>query len=310
MLTGYMWFKTGKTLRVRFLDGDPAVQARIPRFAEAWSQYANITFQFGNDPDAEIRISFQDPGSWSWIGTQCLSIAKDQPTMNFGWLTPDTADDEYSRVVTHEFGHSIGCIHEHQNPVAGIPWDKPVVYQYYEGPPNNWTQLEVDVNLFQRYDKTITQYSTFDPTSIMEYPIPAQFTDGELVVGLNEVLSDMDKQFIAGQYPLQPKPDGEIEVGGAPAEGSIGVHGEEDTYHFTASAQGAYTIETSGPTDIVLALFGPGDSTALVASDDDSGVDLNAKIVQPLEPGEYEVRIRHWSPSGTGTYQVSVSMAG
>src|SRR5712691_3549694 len=27
LLTGYMWFKTGQTLRVRFLDGDPAVQA-------------------------------------------------------------------------------------------------------------------------------------------------------------------------------------------------------------------------------------------------------------------------------------------
>jgi hypothetical protein len=309
LLTGNMWPKTGKMLRVRFLDGDPAVQARIPQWAEKWSEYANITFEFGDDPDAEIRISFTDPGSWSWIGTQCLSIAADQPTMNFGWLTEDTEDDEYSRVVTHEFGHAMGCIHEHQNPTAGIPWDKPVVYQYYEGPPNNWTGQEVDTNLFQRYGKTITQFSAFDPTSIMEYPIPAQFTDGKLVVGMNTVLSDTDKQFIAGQYPLQPKADGQLEVGGAPAQGSIGVHGEEDTYHFTAATAGTYTIETSGPTDVVMALFGPDDPAHLVASDDDSGVDRNAKIVQPLQPGAYEVRIRHWSPSGTGTYQVAVSLA-
>src|SRR5712691_9097968 len=30
LLTGNMWPRTGQTLRVRFLDGDPAVQARIP----------------------------------------------------------------------------------------------------------------------------------------------------------------------------------------------------------------------------------------------------------------------------------------
>jgi hypothetical protein len=309
LLTGYMWFRTGKTLRVRFLDGDPAVQARIPRFAEAWSAFANITFQFGTDPDAEIRISFQDPGSWSWIGTQCLSIAKDQPTMNFGWLTPATGDDEYSRVVTHEFGHAIGCIHEHQNPVAGIPWDKPVVYAYYEGPPNNWTKQEVDVNLFQRYSKTLTQFSAFDPTSIMEYPIASQFTDGKLVVGMNEVLSAMDKGFIGGQYPLEPAAGQELTVGGPPAQGSIGVHGEEDTYHLTVADPGTYIIETSGPTDVVMALFGPDDPTHLVASDDDSGRDFNARIVQTLQPGDYEVRIRHYSPSGTGAYQVSATLA-
>ncbi len=306
LITGNMWPKIGKTLRVRFLDGDPAVQARLPKHAEAWSNYANITLDFGSDPDAEIRISFQESGSWSWIGTQCLSIAKNEATMNFGWLTPDTDEDEYSRVVTHEFGHAIGCIHEHQNPVAGIPWDKPVVYQYYEGPPNNWTKGEVDTNLFHRYNKGLTQFSQFDPASIMEYPIPAPFTDGKLVVGMNRELSGMDKQFIAGQYPLQPKPDGELQVDGAPVEGSIGVHGEVDTYHFAAETEGTYAIETAGPTDVVMALYGPDDPATLVAFDDDSGSGYNSRIVHQLEPGAYEVRIRHYSPSGTGTYQVSV----
>jgi len=306
--TGNMWPTSGKKLRVRFLDGDPTVQARIPEYAEAWSRYANITFDFGSDPDAEIRIAFEDSGSWSWIGTQCLSIAKSEPTMNFGWLTPDTGNEEYSRVVTHEFGHAIGCIHEHQNPVAGIPWNKAAVYKYYEGPPNNWTKDEVDTNLFQLYSKTQTQYSAFDPTSIMAYPIPAPFTDGKLVVGMNRVLSEMDREFIAGQYPLQPKPDGELKVDGAPAEGSIGVHGEVDTYHFTAASPGKYTIETSGATDVVMSVFGPNDPTSFVASDDDSGITLNAKVVHELSPGAYEVRIRHYWPSGTGTYGVSVGM--
>jgi hypothetical protein len=133
--------------------------------------------------------------------------------MNFGWLTPTTSDDEYSRVVTHEFGHAMGCIHEHQNPVAGIPWNKPVVYGYYEGPPNNWTKREVDTNLFDRYSTTLTQFSNFDPASIMEYPIPAQFTNGQLVIGMNKELSATDKSFVAGQYPLAPPTEPELQRG-------------------------------------------------------------------------------------------------
>src|SRR5690606_31673931 len=60
-ITGKLW-QPGRVLRVRFLDGDPRVHERIPPFAHQWSAYANITFEFGDDPDAEIRISFQNQG--------------------------------------------------------------------------------------------------------------------------------------------------------------------------------------------------------------------------------------------------------
>jgi hypothetical protein len=121
IVTGAMWPKVGRELSVSFLDGDPAVQARIPEYAEVCSEYANITFSFGSDADADIRISFKDPGSWSWIGTQCFAIPALEPTMNYGWLTPDTDEQEYSRVVTHEFGHAVGCVHELQNPARTHP---------------------------------------------------------------------------------------------------------------------------------------------------------------------------------------------
>ncbi len=191
----------GQVLSVRFLDGDPAVQAKVAQYAKTWSSFANITFAFGNDSAAQIRISFKYSGSWSTIGTDALDGPANQPTMNYGWLEPDTEDDEYSRVVIHEFGHALGLIHEHQNPAGGIPWNKPVVYKTLSGPPNNWNHAEVDLNMFQTYAADQTSHTAVDKDSIMMYPIPPEYTDGKYVVGWNRVLSDTDKAFIAQMYP-------------------------------------------------------------------------------------------------------------
>ncbi|MEZ4867785.1 MAG: hypothetical protein R3C14_41045 [Caldilineaceae bacterium] len=201
LLRNKMWHPAGRSLRVRFLDGNPAVQQKVVRFAQEWSQYANLHFDFGDHPIAEIRISFQLPGSWSYIGTDALGVPATDATMNLGWLTPGTPNEEVSRVVLHEFGHALGLIHEHQNPVATIPWNRPAVYDYYAGPPNNWTQEQVELNLFWRYDEESTQHSAFDPQSIMLYPIPPEFTEGGFSVGWNQLLSEEDKHFIAAWYP-------------------------------------------------------------------------------------------------------------
>jgi len=61
--------------------------------------------------------------------------------MNFGWFDDNTSDSEFSRTVIHEFGHALGMIHEHQHPLAAIPWDKDKVYTYYAGYPNYWSKV-------------------------------------------------------------------------------------------------------------------------------------------------------------------------
>lgn len=186
-LTAKKW-DNGRTLRVRFLDGDPAVQNKLAPFAHQWSDHANIKLVFGDDPDAEIRNSFKFSGSWSYLGTDALGTPKDKPTMNFGWLTPTTADDEYSRVVIHEFGHALGYYHEHQNPSTNIPWDKETFPKLYGGPPNNWSKAQVDQNLFRKYSRIISQLSEFDGESIMLYAIPNALTKGDFEVGWNRDL--------------------------------------------------------------------------------------------------------------------------
>lgn len=198
-----LW-EPGRVLRVRFLGGNPELQKKVADVAQQWTQFANIHFEFGDDPAAEIRVAFmQGKGSWSYMGTDALDIAAGEPTMNFGWLTIASKDEEISRVVLHEFGHALGAIHEHQHPEVGFKWNVQAVLEYYMGPPNLWTQPQVEFNVLERYSVSVTQFSTFDTRSIMLYPIPKQFTLGGFEVPWsNTVLSDTDKEFIATVYPF------------------------------------------------------------------------------------------------------------
>jgi hypothetical protein len=82
-----MWIN-GSRLRVRFIGGNPAQQALVKEQASWWTQHANLTFDFNNAPDAEIRIAFNSSdGAWSYIGTDCQGIPRNQPTMNLGFST-------------------------------------------------------------------------------------------------------------------------------------------------------------------------------------------------------------------------------
>jgi hypothetical protein len=204
--------------------------------------------------------------------------------------------------VLHEFGHALGCIHEHQSPDQRIPWDKEAVYAYYA--QQGWSRLQVDANLFRAYSPEGIQFSRFDRESIMLYAVDNALTRGDWEVGWNTELSDEDEAFIRGQYPFTAKPVPELAPGGAPAEGSIGAHEETDRYRFTVTETGRYIVQTSGNTDVVMSLLGPDSETALVAFDDDSGLGVNARIERELTPASYTVQIRHYRPTGTGAYQV------
>ncbi len=301
-----LW-ENGRTLRCRFIDGHPDVQARVEAIAKEWQAHANLTLQFVTSGAAQIRIGFAEKGfSWSTMGTDALTVPAREPTMNYGWLEPGTSIREYERVVRHEFGHALGMIHEHQNPAAlgQIPWDRPKVYAYYA--QQGWSRADVDFNIFEVYAEDSTNHSAFDPASIMQYAVPDSLTVGSFAIGWNTTLSPTDIEYMRRQYPRGAPAVTEIEVGGARVEADLAVGGEVDSFHFEVPAAATHIMTTEGSTDTVLTLHGPNDPGAVLAFDDDRGRGLNARIVRKLWPGSYWLTARHKQPGGTGRYTVGV----
>ena len=301
---GKAWMN-GSTLRVRFMGGTAAQQKKVREQAGWWSEHANIAFAFGDAPDAEIRISF-DPkdGAWSYLGTDCRDIARKEPTMNLGFLDGGTA--------AHEFGHALGLAHEHQNPAGGIQWNEKVVIREMAKSPNLWDAQTTRHNIMRKYGVDQVNGTRFDPDSIMLYFFPASWTLNNIGTKENEKLSATDKAFIAGSkmYPGTRAGIADAVALGVNAsrrtEGSIGKAGEEDLYRFTAPSDGRYVIDTAGPTDMFMKLFGPDSPTALIAQDNDSGIAANARIAADLVAGDYYVQVRHFKPAEKGRYTISV----
>lgn len=135
-----------------------------------------------------------------------------------------------------------------------------------------------------------------DPMAILGHP---PRTPAELI----------DHTVLGYTYDDDPAPGGtvvDLTVGAPPRAADIGAVGEIDVYRFVAATAGEYVIETGGPTDVVMTLLGPNDPTAAITEDDDGGQDRNARIASFLSAGTYFVRVRHFSPSATGTYSVAV----
>jgi hypothetical protein len=103
-------------------------------------------------------------------------------------------------------------VHEQQSPTAGIPWDTERVYAWCRD-TQGWDQQRCDHNVLYKYSATSTNFSTYDPTSIMHYPIDAALTLDHKGVPWNTDLSATDKEFIQRWYPFPGDATGTLPTG-------------------------------------------------------------------------------------------------
>ena len=179
--------ENGRTLKVRFFDGIAVVQRKVEQYAHEWSKIANVKLEFGDGPNADIRISF---GARLLVlyRHRCVEHQSGQATMNYGWLTPGTDDTGVLAC-----GHPRVRPRPRLHPRAFEPGGRHPLGQGGGLPllPGLQTtgRADGDFNLFQRYSQNITQFTEFDRESIMLYPIPNDLTIGDFEVGWNTVLS-------------------------------------------------------------------------------------------------------------------------
>ena len=141
-------------------------------------------------------------GIAKWISRQLRRIDPSALALPQRVCADDSDDGEWHRVVTHEFGHALGCIHEHQQPKFDRQWDVKKVMKAFQGPPNFWSAEDIQFNVLQKYSPRGVSATQFDPKSIMLYSFDGSlFSDGRGPTNENTVLSSTDKTMIKKMYP-------------------------------------------------------------------------------------------------------------
>lgn len=117
--TGIDIYPLAQVITCSFKGGNSVQHIKVMQVAQEWEQYANIHFDFVSTGNPIVRIDFiATQGSWSYVGKEVLRIAADKATMNLGWIGAKSSliTAEERGVILHEFGHTLGLLHEHQHP--------------------------------------------------------------------------------------------------------------------------------------------------------------------------------------------------
>lgn len=204
------WGTGGVHLTVGFMEStSPELKQKIVKYLNRWNSNpkypVNVKF-VETDTDPQVRISRDKGGYWSYLGTDVLSIPKNQQTMNLEGFTLKTPESEWERVVPHEAGHTLGFPHEHTRPeiVAMLDPNKTIALF---GRTQGWSEEDVRQQILNPIRAgSFKGTDQADPTSIMCYGFPASITKNGKPIPGGPGINDSDYAFAAGIYPLANVP--------------------------------------------------------------------------------------------------------
>lgn len=206
LLAGKYWGEKGVDLSVSFMERvSPEFSRKLFEFAnKLGSRGANIRFRPTNGV-GDIRIAFGPGGYWSYLGTDCRNIPQGEPTMNLQDFQVKTPDAEWDRVVPHEFGHAIGCPHEHMRRDIIARLDQGRTIAYFTR-TQGWSASEVRQQVLTPLEERSLLAGPIEQTSIMCYQIPGECTrDGRPIAGGSRI-TEGDFAFLGRVYPGKAVP--------------------------------------------------------------------------------------------------------
>ena len=239
-----LW-QNGSTLKIAFRGGTKEMRREFANTASDWTKETSLKLDFGVNnsfyewPQADgrsssdIRVAFDEVGSWSYIGTDSRIASSGDASLNiplscFNGTRTDIDGSSFRSAVLHEFGHALGLRHIFQHPEADCDflWEnepgyvktigkngtpiadpddrRPGIYTILTSPPNNWDKPSVDGNM--RPNAFAWMPSNPTPDSVMMYAFPQEyFREGRKARWYKEKplthLSKYDKDLIRLMYP-------------------------------------------------------------------------------------------------------------
>lgn len=203
-MTEKVW-NPGDTIRIKFLPGgsySPELENQVKQYAAEWLEYANLYFEYvGTEQDADVKIGFKLDNrklAWSTIGTDCRAIPQNEASLNLVLNGTENASVIKGEIL-RGFGHVLGLGFEHKNPDSPVEFSDMATMYYQMFCNLSATDIQ---ELLPYYTTDQTNYTTYDPLSIMVLEIPSMIvSDPSYATTYNRELSEIDKNFIDSLYP-------------------------------------------------------------------------------------------------------------